>query len=66
MAVKTEVKAEDDKLLTSEQVADLLSMSVRTLWRLIAKGKFPEPIRYNRKMVRWKNSQVQEYLRNLR
>ena len=42
-------------LLTSQQVAERLAVSVRTLWRLVASGKFPQPVRYNRNLVRWKN-----------
>lgn len=49
-------------LLTSQQVADRLSVSVRTLWRLVAAGKFPQPVRYNRKLVRWKTSDVTRYI----
>jgi excisionase family DNA binding protein len=52
-------------LLTSQQVAEKLSMSVRTLWRLVASGRFPQPIRYNRKLVRWKNSEVMRYIEAL-
>ncbi len=53
------------ELLTSRQVAEKLSVSVRTLWRLVATGKFPQPIRYNRKLVRWKNSDVMRYIEGL-
>lgn len=53
------------ELLTSQQVADRLSVSVRTLWRLVASGKFPKPVRYNRKLVRWKNAEVTRYLAEL-
>jgi predicted DNA-binding transcriptional regulator AlpA len=49
-------------LLTSQQVADRLSISVRTLWRLVARGSFPQPIRYNRKLVRWKTVEVDRYI----
>ncbi len=53
------------ELLTSRQVASRLSVSVRTLWRLVAAGKFPQPIRYNRKLVRWKDADVCRYIQNL-
>jgi excisionase family DNA binding protein len=52
-------------LLTSQQVADRLSVSVRTLWRLVSRGNFPQPIRYNRKLVRWKSSDIERYLDSL-
>jgi len=51
--------------LTSSQVAEKLAMSVRTLWRLVAAGKFPQPVRYNRKLVRWKAEAVEAYIRDI-
>jgi predicted DNA-binding transcriptional regulator AlpA len=53
------------ELMTSQQVADRLAVSVRTLWRLVAKGIFPQPIRYNRKLVRWKSGDVDHYIDTL-
>ncbi len=55
----------DPELLTSHQVARRLSLSVRTLWRLVRAGKFPQPIRYNRKLVRWKTVDVIRYIAEL-
>jgi excisionase family DNA binding protein len=49
-------------MMTSRQVADRLSVSVRTLWRLIAQGKFPPGIKYNRKLVRWTSKMVDEWM----
>jgi excisionase family DNA binding protein len=53
------------ELLTSQQVANRLAVSVRTLWRLVACGKFPQPVRYNRKLVRWKRADVVRYIESL-
>jgi excisionase family DNA binding protein len=53
------------ELLSSRQVAKRLSMSTRTLWRLVAEGKFPQPIRYNRKLVRWRSDDVDRYVEGL-
>jgi excisionase family DNA binding protein len=52
-------------LMTSQQVADRLAVSVRTLWRLVASGRIPPPIRYNRKLVRWKTGDVDRYIETL-
>ena len=49
-------------LLTSQEVAKKLSISVRTLWRLVAAGKFPKPVRFNRKLVRWKGDEVAAHI----
>lgn len=53
------------ELLTSQQVANRLAVSVRTLWRLVAAGKVPQPVRYNRKLVRWKAVEVMRYIEAL-
>ena len=53
------------ELLTSHQVAARLAISVRTLWRLVAAGKVPQPIRYNHKLVRWKRDEVARYIAEL-
>lgn len=53
-------KSKDADLITSRVVADRLSISVRTLWRWVSEGRIPEPIRVNRKMVRWKRIAIDE------
>jgi predicted DNA-binding transcriptional regulator AlpA len=58
------VRHEGD-LLTSDQVAARRNVSVRTLWRLVAAGNFPQPIRFNRKLVRWKTVEVDAYVESL-
>lgn len=60
MAVKQERPVQD--LLSSDEVAGRLSISVRTLWRMVKSGRFPQPIRYNRKLVRWKAVDVARYI----
>ena len=52
----------DDDLVTSEWVAARMSMSIRTLWRLVQQGKFPPPVRFNRKLVRWVRKHVLDWL----
>lgn len=37
-------------------------MASRTLWRMAKQGGFPQPIRFNRKTIRWKASEVQAYI----
>jgi predicted DNA-binding transcriptional regulator AlpA len=55
---------EDGQLLTSKQVADLFACSVRTIWRLVEVGQLPQPIRFNRKLVRWRRRDVLACLDN--
>jgi predicted DNA-binding transcriptional regulator AlpA len=53
------------RLLTAKQVAWLLACCTRTLWRMVARGKFPAPVHYNRKVARWPAPAVRRYLRGL-
>lgn len=57
-----DIERNSSLFLTSTQVADHLCISMRTLWRLVAAGKFPQPVRYNRKLVRWKRSDIDKYI----
>ena len=51
-----------DRLVGSGTVAERLAVSVRTLWRMVQQGRFPAPIRYNRKLVRWPEAVVDAWL----
>jgi predicted DNA-binding transcriptional regulator AlpA len=52
--------------LDARGVARLLSIGVRTLWRMVAQGKLPQPIRLNRKMVRWNYAELAQFIHDLR
>jgi prophage regulatory protein len=52
-------------LLTSREVSARLSISIRTLYRMLQRGQFPRPIRLGRRGVRWKTADVQRYLDTL-
>jgi predicted DNA-binding transcriptional regulator AlpA len=49
-------------LLTSGQVAAWLGISTRTLWRMVGENNLPQPIRHNRKLVRWKAEEVRRHI----
>lgn len=53
-------------MMTARQVAGMLCMSVRTLWRLVADGRFPQPVRFNRKLVRWKRDEAESAIRAMK
>ncbi len=52
-------------LLTAQQVAHRLSISVRTVWRMLERSELPQPIRYNRKLVRWRTRDIDQYVEAL-
>ena len=55
------------QLLDVREVAGLLRMHPRSIWRLAAlaeagQDKFPKPLRIGPKTIRWRLSDVQAYL----
>jgi excisionase family DNA binding protein len=52
-------------LLTVQEVADRLNVSVRTVYRLLSRGELPQPVRFNRKLVRWKRCDMDRYIDSL-
>jgi len=50
-AVRDRITAEQPLLIDKHQVADMTSLSVRTIERLISQGRFMKPIRLGRKMM---------------
>jgi predicted DNA-binding transcriptional regulator AlpA len=54
-----------DKWITPGGAAHLLSVGLRSIWRLTAQGKIPPPVRFSRKLVRWDRAALIEHLRRL-
>ena len=57
----------DVQLLDVREVAGLLRMHPRSIWRLAAQAEgrlcnFPQPLRIGPKTIRWRLSDVQAYL----
>ena len=48
-------------LLKAEEVALMLSISTRTLWRLVSTNKFPEPVRTGGS-TRWRTTDLENWI----
>lgn len=48
-------------LITADDLAAMLKVSTRTLWRLLAKGELPEPVRIGGS-TRWRLDDVQQWI----
>lgn len=57
----TSVVNDSALLLPAEKLAELLDISLRTLWRLRAAGKLPAPIRLGGS-VRWRSDEIQGWI----
>ena len=49
------------RLISAEEVAEMLSISTRTVWRLLSTGKMVQPIRIGGS-VRWSLEQVRQWI----
>jgi len=49
------------QLLNARQVAKILAVSTRTLWRLKSSGKLPEAVRVGGS-VRWRSDELQQWI----
>ena len=50
-------------MLKASEVAEILSVSQRTLWRLLSTKKLPEPIRVGG-CPRWRKSDIEAWIAN--
>lgn len=49
------------KLLTIKEVSGMLSISVRTIYRLVADDKFPKPLKMGH-LIRFRPSDIERYI----
>jgi excisionase family DNA binding protein len=50
-------------LIAADEMANLLGVSERTLWRLLSAGKVPRPVRIGRS-TRWRAAEVKQWIEN--
>jgi len=61
--MRESVSLNNVQLLSPAQAAALLSISVRSLWRLLAAGELPQPVRIGGgRLVRWKLSDLERMI----
>ena len=52
----------EKKLLKEKEVCELRGFSKSTLWRLVGRGDFPNPIRFGSRMTRWNSYDVHMWI----
>lgn len=60
---RRELDTEESTLISVEQVAEMLSISVRTVWRLVSTHRIAPPLRIGR-LVRWRLVDVVDWIKN--
>ena len=58
----TDPRKSEDQLLTAQDVARLLAVSVRTVWRLRDAGDLPAPVRVGKHLLRWRRSDIESHI----
>lgn len=53
------------RLLRLEQVVEMTTLSISTIYRQINKGKFPKQRKISERSTRWVESEVLEYLNDV-
>lgn len=54
--------AQLDTLLTADQLAKIMNVKKRTIWRWLAEGRIPKPIYLTRQTPRWRESEVKDFI----
>ena len=52
----------DVAVVSVREVAELLGVNPRTVWRMAQTGEIPAPIRLGERIVRWQLSDLREHL----
>jgi excisionase family DNA binding protein len=53
------------RLLKVSEVAELLAVSTREVWRLASAGKIPAPLKLSGRVVRWRSRDVIAFVQGL-
>jgi prophage regulatory protein len=53
------------RLLREKQVRELVPFAHSTLWAMVNKGQFPSPVRLGERMVAWRSTDVEEFIKSL-
>lgn len=57
-------KQQTDRLLILREVSELANLPPNAIEFLCRRNEFPQPIRFHRRYLRWKESEVLAYLQN--
>lgn len=54
-------ESSSERMIDVREVATILSVSTRTVWRLISREEIPQPIRFGRS-VRWRPIDIESWI----
>jgi len=53
------------RLLREKQVRELVPFAHSTLWAMVSRGQFPSPVRLGERMVAWRSTDIEEFIKSL-
>ncbi len=53
---------QSNQLLTLNEVVDLVGLGVTSIYKYMKQGKFPQPKKIGKRAVRWRLSDIEEYI----
>jgi len=66
VAEAAEAQLDRLRLITVEKVAELLAVSTRHVWRLVATGRLPAPVRLGRRSARWRPGDLESFIKEMK
>jgi len=66
MASGDQISVGGERLLSVQEVAQILGICVRQVWRMVAEKKLPLPLQMGRKATRFLLSEITEYIEKLK
>ena len=55
-------QAGPSRLLTKQQLRELIPLAYSTIWHLMRRGEFPKALRIGRQRVAWREDEVREWI----
>jgi len=55
----------NERLLRVEEVAETVGLSRACIWRWVARGRFPQPVRLGAKATRWRADHVRAWIEHV-
>ena len=56
---------DERRLIDLKSVESLTGLTGRTIYRLLAEGSFPQPVRISKRAIRWWSNEIDAHLSNL-
>ncbi|MBW2187062.1 MAG: AlpA family phage regulatory protein [Deltaproteobacteria bacterium] len=54
-----------ERFLRIKQLLEIVPLGKSTVWKLVAEGKFPQPIKLSERCTAWRESDIQQWMDKL-